>query len=102
CGAAVTALDALRLRNRGAQADGNIVREMVAANRDRARVANHAAAVDDDFRRAAANVEEATAHIAFVLRKARIRGSERLENGVADQDSSAIRGSDKVLRGNDR
>jgi len=100
--AAIAALDAFGFRNRRAQADGEIVREMIAANCDSAGVANHATAVDDDFRRPTADVEEAAAHIAFILRETGVGRSERFKNSVADQDSRAIRGRDKVLRGNNR
>jgi len=44
---------------------------MIAADWDCARMTDDAAAVNDDFRCAAANVEQTAAHIASVLRKAR-------------------------------
>ena len=60
-GAAVMALDPFRFGNRGAQADGEIVAEVVAADGDDTGVANNSAAVDDEFGGAAADVEQADA-----------------------------------------
>ena len=75
---------------------------MVAADGDGAGVADDAAAVDDQFGGAAADVEQAAAEVALVLREARFGGGERFEHGVADQNAGAIRGGDEILRGADR
>jgi len=82
-----------------AQADREIVCEMVAANGNRSGVADDSAAVNDKFRSAATDIEEAGTEIAFVLREASFGGSERFGDCVTDQDSSAIRGRDEILRG---
>src|SRR5690348_4556312 len=95
---AVAALDALGFWNGGAQANGKIVGEMVAANRDNADVANHAAAVREHFGGAAADIEQAAAEFALVLSEAGFGGSERLEHGVADEDARLVRGGDEILR----
>src|SRR5262249_102570 len=52
--------------------------------------------------RAAADVEEAGAEVALVLGEAGFGGSERLENGVADENASSVGRGDKVLRRGDR
>src|SRR5262249_1610121 len=90
--------DAFRFRNRCAESDREIVCEMIAPNRHRARVTNHSPAVNDDFGCAAANVEQTAAEVAFILCKARVGGSKGLEHCVADQNSRSIRGSDEILR----
>jgi hypothetical protein len=90
----VAALDFFGFGDGSAEADGQVVGEMIAADGDGAGVADYAAAVDDKFGGAAANIEEAAAEVAFVLREAGLGGGERLEDGVADEDSSAICGSD--------
>ena len=71
---------------------------MIAANGDGAGVADHAAAEDDQFGGAAADVQQAAAEVALVLRQARFRGGERLEHGVTDEDAGAVCGGDKILR----
>ena len=65
-------------------------------------MANHAAGVDDQLRGAAADIEQAAAQLAFVLREHGIRRGQRLERGVADHDAGAIDGGDHVLRRRDR
>src|SRR5215470_16396465 len=96
------ALDALGFGNRRAQANRKIVREMIAANRDRAGVPYDSAAINDDFGGATANVEQADAEVAFVLSETGFGGSKRLENGVADEDAGFVGGSDEILRRGDR
>src|ERR1700693_4927672 len=72
---------------------------MVAANGHRAGVANDSAAVNNQFRGASTNVEQAAAQVAFILRQARFRRSQRLEHRVANQDARFIRGRNQILRG---
>ena len=98
----MAALDFFCFGDGCAEADGEIVREMIAAYGNGAGVADYAAAVNDEFGRAAADVEKAAAEVAFVLREASLGRSERLKNGVADEDSRAICGGDEILRGGDR
>ena len=99
---AVFALDLLRFRDRRAQSDGQIVAEMIAADGHGPGVAHHAAGIDDQLRRAAADIEQAAAQFAFVLREHGFRRGQRLERGVADHDAGAIDGRDHVLRGGHR
>ena len=55
---------------------------MIAADGDGRSVAHDSAGKCDHLRGAAADVEQAGAEFAFVLREASFGGSERLENGV--------------------
>src|SRR6202521_5503037 len=66
-GAAVAALDSFRFGDGCAQTHGEIIREVIPANRDRAGVTHHTAAENDQFRGAAANVQQAASHVALVL-----------------------------------
>src|SRR5580704_10720419 len=100
--AAMTMLDAFGFWNRRAQTNRKIVGEMIATHRNRAGVANHTAAVDDEFGGAAADVEQAAAHVAFILRQARFRRSQRLEHRIANQNSRFVRGGNQVLRSRHR
>jgi len=86
----VPALDFFGFGDGRAEADSKIVREVVATNGNCTGVANNAAAVDDEFGGAAADIQEAAAEVALVLREAGFRGSKRLEDCVTDQNSGAI------------
>src|SRR5213593_1525323 len=100
-GAAVAALEPFRLRNGRAQANGEIIGEVIASDRNGATVTHHASAEDKQFGGAAADVQEATAEVALVLREAGFRGSERFENCIGDEDASLVRGGDEILGGGD-
>ncbi len=82
-----------------AQADGKIVGEMVAADRNGRSVARDAAGKGDEFGGAAADIEQAGAEFAFVLGEAGFGGSERFEHGVVHTNAGAIHGGDDILRG---
>src|SRR6266568_2042976 len=99
---AMAALDAFGFGNRRAQAHRKIVREMVTANGNDADVANHAGAIGEHFGRAAADVEQAAAEVALVLGEACLGGSERLQYGVADENSRFVRRGYEILRRRDR
>ena len=62
-------------------------------------MADDSAAVNDKLRGTATDIEEAGTEIAFVLREASFGRSERFDDGIADQNSSAIRCCDEILRG---
>ena len=100
--AAVLALDFFRFGNRRAQADGKVVGEMIAADGQGRGVAHHAAGEDDQFRGAAADIEQAAAQFALVLREDGFGGGQRLERGVGDHHAGAIDGGDHILRGRRR
>src|SRR5580658_4641995 len=74
-GAAVAALDFFGFGNGRSQSDGEVVSEMIATYGNGAGVADYAAAVNDEFGGAAADVEEAAAEFAFVLGEASFGGS---------------------------
>ncbi len=69
-GAAVAAFDFFRFGDRRAEADGEVIGEVVATDGDCAGVAHNAAAVDNEFRCATADIEKAAAQVALVLRQA--------------------------------
>src|SRR5947207_8478576 len=98
---AVAALDAFGFRNRRTQAHRKIVGEMVAANGHDANVANHAGAISEHFGSAAADVEQAAAKVALVLREAILSGRKRFEDRVANKNPGFVRGGDEILRGRD-
>src|SRR5258708_9696686 len=75
---------------------------MIAANSNRAGVTSHAAAEDKHFCGAAADVQQAAAKIALVLREARFRGSQRLKDRIGDKAAGLVRGGDEILRGGHR
>ncbi len=90
-------LDPLRFRDRCTQTDGEIIREVIAADGDRAGVAHHPTAENEQFGGAAADVQEAAAEIAFILRQTGFRGSQRLKDGIADEDAGLVGGRNKIL-----
>ena len=100
--AAVLTFDFLRLGNRRAQSHGKIVGEMIAADGDGRRMAQHPVAEDDQLRRAAADIEQAAAEFAFILREARFRRSERFEDRVRYFDARLVDGNHQILHGRSR
>src|ERR1700722_6781113 len=96
-GAAVQSFDFFGFVDRGAQADRQIVGEMVAADRDGGGVARHAARKSDEFGGAAADIEQAGSEFAFVLGQAGFGGGQRLKDGVVDSNAGAIHGGDDIL-----
>src|SRR5882724_172970 len=90
--------DALGFRDWRAQTDREIVGEMVSADWHSAGVTHDPTTIHNQFGGAAADVEQTSTEVAFVLSKASLRGGQRLDNGVADQDSGAIRGGNEILR----
>ena len=76
-GAAVLALDFFRFGNRRAQADGEVVGEVIAADGQGRGVAHHAAGEDDQFGGAAADIQQAAAQFALVLREHGFGRSQR-------------------------
>src|SRR4029077_1535146 len=100
-GATVAALEPFRFGDRRAQTDGEIVREVVATNRNRAGMTHHASAENQQFRGPAADVQEATAEIALILRQTGFRGGQRFEDSIADEDAGLVGGGDEILRGGD-
>ena len=96
------ALDFFGFGNGRAQSDGEIVGEMVAADGQGRRVAHHAAGENDQFGGAAADVQQAAAEFALVLREHGFGGGQRLERRFADHHAGAIHGGDDILRGRRR
>ena len=73
--ARVLALESLGFRNRRAKPDGEIVRHMVAADRNRRRVPDDSSGKSDHVGCAAADIKQAAAQLALVLREARFGGA---------------------------
>ncbi len=92
------ALDLFRFRDRRAQTHSKIVREVIAAHGDCRRVPHHASGVADQLGRAAADIEQADAQIALVLRKACLRRSKRLEHRVVHAYARAVHRRHDILR----
>src|ERR1700691_3034791 len=97
-GAGMQPLDFFRFGARGAQADGEIIGEMIATYWNCGRVTDDSSGECHHFRGAAANVEQAGTEFAFVLREAGLGGGERLENRVVHAHTRAIYGGDDILR----
>src|SRR6202045_1756366 len=88
--AAVFALNSLRFGNRCSQTDGQIIAEVIAANSNGAGMTDHSARVNDQLSSTAADVEQAAAQLAFILREDRFSRGQRLERSVADYYASTI------------
>src|ERR1700733_3071769 len=91
-------LDFFRFGAGSAQADGEIIGEMIAAYRNCGSVTDDASGECHHFRGAAADIEQASAEFALVLREAGLGGRERLENRVVHAHAGAIYGGDDILR----
>jgi len=72
---------------------------MIAAHGNCRRMTQHAVAEDNQFSCAAANIKQAAAEFAFILREAGFRRSQRLEHRVRHFDARLIHGSNKILHG---
>src|SRR5690348_7641085 len=94
-------LDLLRLRHRRPEPHGNIVREVLAANRNRRRHPNAAVLVDDQVRRTGAQVNQRDSQLAVVSGQARFSAGQRLKDrpAVGNFDARAVHGSHHVLPG---
>src|SRR5439155_1848057 len=95
-------LDLFRLDHRRAQTDGDVVGQMVAAERDHARVLDGPAGEDRQIRRAAADVHQRDAQLLLLFRQHRLRGSERLEHDVCHLQPGTAAALDDVLGAADR
>ena len=97
-GAPVMTLDLLGFGDGRAQANRQVVGEMIAANGHCAGVAHDTAAVDDQLGGATANIEQAAAQVAFILGQAGFRRGQRFEYRVVDEDAGLVCGGHQVLR----
>ena len=95
--AAEEALQAVGLGHRRAQARGDVVRDVVAADRDDARVGDAAVDVEEDVGRAAADVDDRDADLALVVGEDGLGARERLEDDVGDDEAAALGAADDVL-----
>ena len=96
--ASALALELLGVGNRRAQADGDVVGEVIAADADDAGVPEAAALEDREVGRAAADVDERHAQLFLVRRQHRLARRELLDDGVDDADARAVHARDDVLR----
>ena len=92
------ALDALGFGNRRAQADSQVIAEVIAADGHSGGMADNPAGIDDQLGRTAANIEQTAAQLAFVLREHGFGGGQRLERGVAHDNAGTVNGCHHVLR----
>ena len=99
---AVLALNFLRLGNRRAQPDRQVVRKMVAAHRNGGCMAQHAIAEDHHLRRSAADIQQAAAQFALILREAGFRRSQRLKYRVRNFHARLVDGNHQILHGRSR
>ena len=97
-GAAEHLLDVLGVGNGRAEADGNVVGEMVSADRNCAGVNHHAFVVHDEVGRSGANVGQADAQFALVGLQHGVGAGQRFEHGVVNVNAGAVRRRDYVLR----
>ena len=96
--AAALALDFLGVRHRRAQADGDVVGEVIAADADDRRVPQAAALVDRDVGGAAADIHQRDAELFLVLRQHRLAGGQLLDDRLGHRDAGAVHARDDVLR----
>src|SRR5436309_5352820 len=97
-GAAVLPLDPLGFRNRSAQTDGDVVRDVLSARGQRRDVPDGATLEDDQIARPGADVDEGDAHLLLVGAQDRVGGRELLEDDLLDLDAGAVDAVDQVLR----
>ena len=101
-GAAVLLLDALGLRDRRAQADGDVVGHVLAAGRQGRDVADGAALEDHQVGRAGTDVDERHAHLLLVGRQDGVGGRELLQDDLLHLHAGAVDAVDQVLGRRDR
>src|SRR6185503_8793008 len=94
-------LDLFGVRQGRPQADGDIVRHLVAGDRNDGRVLNRAAAEDRDVGRAAAHVDQADSELLLVFREHRVARRELLEHDVLYREAATLHALHDVLRGAD-
>ena len=101
-GAAVLDLDALGLVHRSPQADGDVVREVISAERDDARVLDGPTREDGDVGGPAANVDERDAQLLLLFGEHCLGARERLEHDVGHLKPGLRAALHDVLRAGDR
>jgi hypothetical protein len=70
------------VRDRRAQADGDVAGEVIATNRDDCRVPEMTTLVDRDVDRAAADIDQRDAELLLIGRQRRLGASELLDDRV--------------------
>src|SRR5688572_6258290 len=95
---AVLALDFFRVRDRRAQADGDDVREMVAANRHDAGMPQAAPLEDCEVRRSSADVDQSHPELFLVWRDDGFRRRQLLDDRVHHGHAGTVDAGDDVLR----
>src|SRR5690606_27094606 len=91
-------LDLLGVIRRRAQAHRDIVRHLIAGNRNDGRMPDRTAREDRDVRRTAADIDETHAELLLVIRKHRVARCQLLEHDVLDRKPAALHALDDVLR----
>src|SRR5690348_6694877 len=92
-------LDLLRLRHWRPEPHGNIVREVLAANRNRRRHPNAAVLVDDQIRRTCSQINQSNSQLPVISVQARFSTGQRLKDRptVGNFDARAVHSSHHVL-----
>ena len=94
----VADLDVLRVLRRRAHRHRDVVRDLVAGDRDHGGVADRAAAEHREVGGAAADVDQAHAEVLLVVGQHRIARGQLLEHDVLDLEAAALHALDDVLR----
>ncbi len=97
--AAALALDFFRVGHRRAEADRDVVGEVIAADADDRGVPEAAALVNGDVGGAAADVHQRDAELLLVVGEHRLARGELLDDGLGHGDARAVHARDDVLRG---
>src|SRR5205085_12359665 len=98
-GMAERLLDFFGFHERCAQADSNVVGEVVAAYGNHAAVRGHAFVVDEQVSGAGADVGEADAQFFFAGAQSAIGGNQGFIDGVVHMNTGAVGNGDGVLNG---
>ena len=95
--AALLDLQLLRARHRDAQSHRDVVRDVIAADREDAALFHRAIDIQNVIGRAAADIDDERAEIFLMLREHDLRGSERGENDVFHFERQFFHAANRVL-----
>ena len=95
--AALFDLQFFRARHRDAQAHRDVVRDVIAADREDAALFHRAVDIENVIGRPAADIDDERAEIFLMLREDDLRGSERGEDDVLDFERQFFHATDRVL-----
>src|SRR5262245_19567449 len=96
--AAAFTLELLRIRHWRTKPDGDVAREVIAADPDNRRVPQAATLVNRDVRRAASDIDERDAQLLLVGGQYGVARRQLLDDGFGDVDPRAVHARHDVLR----